>query len=572
MASHKGMLLTAVLALCLGGAYLAWAAGPAPGSAGQQPPAAKAAGPLVTLEGRVVSNQGPVAGARVRVPGQEAFTLSDRQGFYRLDTPMPPQAPRVVTAGKPGWFNNGARLGWGGQPGEIRLFPVYLADQPGYRYYSPQVCFQCHGKVTRIWYQSKMAHTTANPKLLDMYYGTSAERAAGKGPAFKLEVKGSQGDCAVCHAPSAASNPLRSRDLENVLTSPLTEWEGVSCDYCHKVRKVVPSKASPSGYAALQERQYPLSGRSIMVFGPYDDVVTPPMAASYAPVFRQGEFCATCHSHLVPAAGGKAWDPGKVYSPAEVKGLGLGNHKLLPVQTTYQEWKAWQDSLPPGDPDKGKRCQFCHMSWQKKLLPYENYVVDGMARRMFGGTYRSPRDIHPHHFEGGTHTQLQSAVALELAGKIQKNRLVLKVLVSNTNGGHWVPTGEPMRNLFLLVQAKGADGKPLELIDGPRLPSWAGRGGVKKGGYAGLPGAAFARVLADDSGHLNVPYWRATRVASDTRLRPKTTRTITFVYRLKDELDEPSAEARLVYRPVVRPLALAKDWRVQDITITDKAW
>jgi hypothetical protein len=27
------------------------------------------------------------------------------------------------------------------------------------------------------------------------------------------------------------------------------------------------------------------------------------------------------------------------------------------------------------------------MSWRKDMLPYDNYVVDGMARRMWG-TYR----------------------------------------------------------------------------------------------------------------------------------------------------------------------------------------
>lgn len=559
-------LLAALLVTAGGAALLARAQE-------QLPPAAEPkAGPQVSLEGRVVSRYGPVAKARVRVAGQEAFSLSNAQGGFSLRSPLPAQGRAVVTAGKEGWFNNGVVLGWTGRVGEIFLNPVYLADNPQYRFLSPQVCYSCHGKLTLVWNQSKMAHTTANPRLLQMYYGTPAEQRAGRGVAYKLANPRSQGDCAVCHAPAAAANPLRSRDLNDILRSPLSEWDGVSCDYCHKTRKVVANPASPSRYQALLERQYPARGNSILVFGPYDDVVTPPMAASYAPVFGEGDYCASCHGHFRTLAPGQAWDPGKVYPAAERQSFGLSGNQVLPIQTTYQEWRGWQDGLAAGDPDKGKRCQFCHMSWQKRMLPYDNHLVEGMARHMFNATYRLPRNIHPHHFEGGTRNQLQNAVAMELEGKIVGRRLTVKVHISNTNGGHWVPTGETMRNLILLVEARDAAGQPLKLVSGGRLPDWAGQGDPARGNYAGLPGAIFARVLADAAGHLNVRPWQASRVALDNRLRPKTTRTLEFVYELRDPQDEPSAEARLIYRPVVRSLAQTKGWAVEDILITSKAW
>lgn len=41
------------------------------------------------------------------------------------------------------------------------------------------------------------------------------------------------------------------------------------------------------------------------------------------------------------------------------------------------------------------------MSWRKEMLPYDNYVVDGMARNMWG-THRSPKNIRPHHSWTGT--------------------------------------------------------------------------------------------------------------------------------------------------------------------------
>ncbi|MBW2581687.1 MAG: hypothetical protein JRD00_12305 [Deltaproteobacteria bacterium] len=118
----------------------------------------------------------------------------------------------MVTAGKEGWFNNGAPLDRFGLVGDISLRPVFLADDPNYRFNSPQVCFNCHGKVTRIWDKSKMAHTTANPKLLEMYYGTDAEGNPGRGEGYRLDNPRSNGNCATCHAPSAAAASRWSLD------------------------------------------------------------------------------------------------------------------------------------------------------------------------------------------------------------------------------------------------------------------------------------------------------------------------------------------------------------------------
>jgi hypothetical protein len=161
---------------------------------------------------------------------------------------------------------------------------------------------------------------------------------------------------------------------------------------------------------------------------------------------------------------------------------------------------------------------------------------------------------------------------MELEGEIQGNQLLLKIHISNTNGGHWVPTGEPMRSVLLLVEARDSEDKPLTFIRGSRVPEWVGQGRQEDGDFGGLPGALFAKVLADEEGNLNVPFWQASRVASDTRIRPKKTETLEFVFALVDPGDEPSAEASLIYRPVPRPLAKAKKWQVEDITIATKAW
>jgi len=523
------------------------------------------------VRGRVTSTYGPVEKARVRIAGEETYTLTDREGRYELVTSYPPGQQLMVTAGKEGWFNNGQVTDRSGTVRDILLNPIYLDDRPDYRFISPVTCSRCHVNLTRYYDQSKMAHTTSNPKVLDMYYGTDALLRKGMGPGYRLDNPASQGNCTICHAPSVAGSIPWSQDLNDVLRSPRTEWDGISCDYCHKVRKVIKDKTKPSGRAAVLERQSPIRGNSILVFGPYDDVAAPPMAASYNPLFDKGQFCSLCHSHSKKLASGKTWDSSKVYTTAEWEGFGLESNNYLPIQTTYQEWKQWQDQLPANDSNKGKKCQDCHLSWRKEMLPYDNYVVDGNARRMWG-TFRSPKNIRPHHFDGGTETQLKTALAMEVTGETADKTLTVHVYITNTNGGHWVPTGETMRSVMLLLKATDSSGKPLRMTRGSRLPDWTGKGNVEKGNYASMPGAVFARVLGDDDGNLNVPFWKATRVVSDTRIRPKKSVELIFEFAVEDPEDEPTAEASLIYRPVIRPLATVKNWDARDILITSSVW
>lgn len=521
--------------------------------------------------GRVMSQFGPVENARVRVAGDERFTITDSQGRFALGTKHLSAQRFWVTAGKEGWFNNAQVSNRSGRSRDIYLNPIYLNDRSDYRFISPVTCSRCHVKLTRYWDRSKMAHTTSNPKVLSLFYGTDAYDRPGIGPGFKLDNPRSNGNCVTCHAPSAAASSPWSQDLGSVLRSPLTEWEGLSCDYCHKVRKIIPDKTKPSGMSAVLERQSSPRSRSILVFGPYDDVVVPPMAASYNPVYDQGKFCSTCHSHFKRLEGDKTWNYGEIYTEEEWAGFGLKDGASVPVQTTYQEWKQWQDRLPSGDPNKGKKCQDCHMSWRKEMLPYDNYVVDDMARNMWG-TYRSPKNIRPHHFDGGTETQLKTALSMELEGEINGNLLSITAYITNTNGGHWVPTGETMRSVMLVVQAFDSNEKPLKMTKGERLPEWTGEGNRSDGNFAGSPGSVFARVLGDDEGNIHVPFWQATKIVSDTRVRPKGTTALKFQFALEDPEDEPEAEAKLIYRPVIKPWAEKKKWPVEDILITSKVW
>ena len=159
-----------------------------------------------------------------------------------------------------------------------------------------------------------------------------------------------------------------------------------------------------------------------------------------------------------------------------------------------------------------------------------------------------------------------------MAGETANKTLTVHVYITNTNGGHWVPTGETMRSVMLLLNVTDSNGKPLKMIKGDRLPDWTGKGKAEDGNYAGRPGAVFARVLGDDNGNLHVPFWKATRVVSDTRIRPKKSVELKFEFTVEDPEDEPTAEASLIYRPVIRPLAAIKNWDAKDILITSSVW
>jgi hypothetical protein len=125
---------------------------------------------------------------------------------------------------------------------------------------------------------------------------------------------------------------------------------------------------------------------------------------------------------------------------------------------------------------------------------------------------------------------------------------------------------------MLLLKATDSGGKPLKMIKGSKLPDWAGKGQAGDGNYAGMPGTAFARVLGDDQGHLHVPFWQATRIVSDTRIRPKKTVSYKFEFSIEDPKDEPRVEASLIYRPVIRSWTEIKNWNVEDILITSRVW
>jgi hypothetical protein len=164
------------------------------------------------------------------------------------------------------------------------------------------------------------------------------------------------------------------------------------------------------------------------------------------------------------------------------------------------------------------------------------------------------------------------SVRLFVDSEIIDNVLEVNVGVTNVNAGHRLPTGEHSRNMILLVTAEDEDGHLLDFIDGPVVPAWGGTG-EDAGDYGGLPGKGYARLTADDNGTLNVPVWRATRIASDNRIKAKETDESKYLFRLLSDADEDFpvfVTATLIYRKDFRNRAYNYSSAGEDIIMQEK--
>ena len=526
-----------------------------------------AAGSAPVLRGRVVDSYGrPVAGARVRIMGGDEAVTTNNEGRFSLpmDDPSLALADLFLTAGKEGWFNGGTIVRAGNRRGiRITMQRVPRLDQPGYQ---PMItspitpaaprqrrdCANCHTTHMWEWGTSKMGKTVRNQRVLDRYRILANAGAARSGV------------CADCHAPIAALRAPGRTDLDRAFAGGNLS-NGIECDFCHKIRQV--EVGNRPGVQAITMNRVSLGGgmmAPLLVYGPYDDVVNMPMAASYNPLFEQSEFCSSCHQSAVTLPAGRTWNAAAVYPEAAVYPLYEGG-RVIPEQWTYQEWLEWQRSLPADDEDKGRQCQDCHMNWTRKMLPYYRYTVSGAVRQQMG-VERSPKTIYPHRFDGASPTRLAGAVNLEAEGDLRDGLLAVRVGVTNVNAGHRLPTGETSRNMILLVTAEQEDGTPLALVSGPRVPAWGGKG-CGEHDYAGRPGKGFARITADGSGRLNVPVEEAVRIVSDNRIKAKATDTSYFRFALPPDADDDAiyyVNARLVYRRAFPAQERAMGWSRQE--------
>jgi hypothetical protein len=331
------------------------------------------------------------------------------------------------------------------------------------RFRDAEACGQCHladettqvlhdatganDSPVRLWRSSMMALAARDPYYLAVF----AEELA-RAPS---QTAATEALCTRCHGPAGSEELAASgghvgfTELTSGTTpAALLARGGVTCTLCHQI-----DAANLGGDSSFSGKFVIGYGRKL--YGRYPDPMTSPMQLiiNYTPTqgvhIAEAELCGTCHTVLVPTAGGEVVE-----------------------QATFLEWRA---SSFPGD---AKPCQTCHVP-----------VVDDAGHpisvpiSVFPGGLAPRQPFGRHVFVGGNSyvlSLLADAVdwsganvpAAELiasaarddahlatAAKLtvtdahrEADILVLTVRVENLTG-HKLPTGYPSRRMWLHVKA-----------------------------------------------------------------------------------------------------------------------
>ena len=435
-------------------------------------------------------------------------------------------------------------------------------------------CAHCHVTINEDWIASPHASSASNPDVQAVYAQLP---------------EGETGQCADCHAPGI-DGALGGRDLAEAEGMALDH--GVHCDVCHRVESVDLDSTEPGvGGKLVLHRPSEAGGLGFdwkpLVFGPFDDVPSLAMGSVQRDLYAEATICAGCHEHDQPAVVGEIdperWPSGRI-----------------PVHSTYSEWREG----PLGDL---AACQSCHMPPDPDVgnsadLGSPHGATESLDPGVVAGWYRSPGSVRRHTWYGPRQPEsrmLELAASLSVSKVVDEGTLTVEVTTKNVGPGHAIPTGEPSRNLILLVDAacdealvptggdvvpdyggSAPEGSTLRLVEvgdfvdyeGPL--DFGGRFSVEErglraerfvaegeglepaegqvayvageGAWAGRPGFGWARVLADAEGNRMVPHWAAVDVVSDNRLMPQQSWTTTHTFAATCE--EPTVTATLVHR------------------------
>lgn len=531
-----------------------------------------------TISGTVFDSNGrPISEAVVRVKGTNIVGLTDATGHFTLNDFIPAFRIRV-TAWYDGYYIAGVDTWPWDTKVDITLTSYIVADNPDYAWVPPAIetrygteewiiqssldlaarlslnrafhplteqltlgCRDCHDQtIYDQWAASIHALGTQNARFLTMYNGTDRfgnqspdtrfgySRDYGSfplppnpnqpyyGSGYKLDFPDTAGNCAVCHLPTAAIEKPYETDPNQVVGVD----EGIHCDFCHKISVVTlnPDTGQPfeNMPGILSIKLMRPSPEPQLFFGPYDDVDVG--TDTYLPLMKQSEICAPCHT-------ASFWG--------------------VPIYQSFAEWQASPYST------EGKTCQDCHMQ------------PDGVTTNFApgrGGIERDPHTIPTHTFPGAAdEILLQNTAKITITVQREGNYLIVDASVINVNGGHHIPTGSPLRQIFLVVTAIGEQGQPLPLQTGPKLPDWSGD-------LAGLSGIYFAKILEQLWTEITPTgaYWTPTRVVEDTRLPARSTNTSHYVFNSSSN-GEIIIEAQLIFRRAYYELMQQKGWDTPDI-------
>ncbi len=532
-----------------------------------------------TVSGIILDSAGqPLSGATVRIKATDTVSVTDADGRFTLSGFPPSSSPRI-TAWKDGYYiAGGSALLWDREV-EIELTAYGRPDNTEYAWIPPAIedrsefgewlavarlaiasrvpsdklselltanlelgCRDCHGRtIYDQWSAGAHALGSRNPRFMTMYNGTDVDgnqspitrftvhRDYGLiplrpdssqpyyGPGFKLDFPDSAGNCATCHLPTSAIEDPYDADPNEVAG---VDAMGSHCDFCHKIAAVrlddssgLPQENMPGVMSIELMRPAP---EPQLFFGPYDDVDVGP--DTFLPLMKESEICAPCHQ-------ASFWG--------------------VPIYESFSEW------LASPYPDEGKTCQSCHMK------------PDGVTTNFApgrGGVERVPETIATHGFPGAADTTLlENTAEVTVVVERTDDQALVEVSVTNTEGGHHIPTDSPLRQILLVVTATDGHGRALSLEWGPVLPDWTGD-------LAGTPGVYFAKILEQlwTETSPTGAYWTQTRLVEDTRLPARETSSSTYAF-TAPEYGEVNIEARLIFRRAFHELMRQKGWNIPDI-------
>jgi hypothetical protein len=522
------------------------------------------------ISGIVVDQDGnPVDGAVVRIQASSTLTLTDQQGHYTLGGLATNQA-LTVSAWKDQYYC--AKQETVKPPAQNVLLVLRLlqsGDNSNYAWVPPtgeNSCYSCKPGVTQVWLNSD-AHgkSASNPRFLNMYYGTDLRGNRSPltryiqtldygrvpippdlsrpyfGPGYKLDFPENSGNCAACHIPGAAIENPYGVDPQQVSG---VDKLGIHCDFCHKIAGVHLDPQSGKPYPGMPgvlsmdiRRPFPEDkNRYQLFFGTFDDDNVP-QEDTKLPLLGQSQFCAPCHF-------GKFWDT-----------------------VVYNSYGEWLDS-PYSDPKTGKTCQDCHTPAPTLL---DGHAITNVAPGK-GGVERDPGAIHAHTFPGASSLELlQNALTMNTNARREGDKIRVDVSLTNDKTGHDIPTDSPLRQMILLVDVKDEQNNLLPMEEGDIVPEWGGVGDPQRGYYAGLPGKAFAKILAELWTEISPSgaYWNQTRLVSDNRLAAFATDTSRYVFTagLQNNI---TIRVRLLYRRAYRSLSDQKGWDIPDILMAEQ--
>jgi hypothetical protein len=465
------------------------------------------------IQGQVFDGADPVAGASVRLKGQPSSVLTDASGRFQISLTNHSETERLTVC-QDGFFIAGAPVS--SAPLTFNLQRLPEKDYEDYEWVEPTPdsrrqhnCGNCHDEIYREWSASGHARSAGNRRFLNLLDGTDWHGRSHVGWSLRDDHPDGVGVCNTCHAPTA-SFETDLRNLKGVARS------GVHCDFCHKIADASTEHVGFThgryGYRLLR----PAQGQ--LFFGPLDDVDRGEDA--FSPLYQESRYCAACHE-------------GTVFG--------------VPVYSTYSEW------LTSPARKEGKQCQTCHMAPSGKMTNF----APGK-----GGIDRDPMTLANHRFFAGSQEEMLQG-CLQVQARITPRNHIMEAAIEIRADqiGHRLPTGFVDRNLLLVVEPLGKEGREVPIQQGPTLPAQSGQE------WAGLPGKLYAKRLKDFAGHSPVPFWRARPEVEDSRLVPGQPDRIVFQF--SPEVDR--LRIRLLYRRFWPEVKQSKGWPDDSISLIDQS-